>query len=48
MYANHVSLIGFLGQNASTYTANNASFTVLACHQELVQGQENRGVQGPH
>jgi single-strand DNA-binding protein len=30
MYANHVSLIGFLGQNASTYTANNASFTVLS------------------
>ena len=30
MYANHVSLIGFLGQNASAYTANNASFTVLS------------------
>jgi single-strand DNA-binding protein len=30
MYANHVSLIGFLGQNASTYTANNSSFTVLS------------------
>ena len=27
---NRISLIGFLGQNASTHTANNASFTVLS------------------
>jgi single-strand DNA-binding protein len=27
---NRISLIGFLGQNATTYTANNASFTVLS------------------
>ena len=30
MYQNRISLIGFLGQNATTYTANNASFTVLS------------------
>jgi single-strand DNA-binding protein len=30
MYQNRISLIGFLGQNASTHTANNASFTVLS------------------
>ena len=30
MYQNRISLIGFLGQDASTYTANNASFTVLS------------------
>ena len=27
---NRISLIGFLGQNATTHTANNASFTVLS------------------
>ena len=30
MYQNRISLIGFLGQDASTYTANNTSFTVLS------------------
>jgi len=30
MYQNRISLIGFLGQNATTRTANNASFTVLS------------------
>ena len=30
MYANRISIIGFLGQNASSYTANNSSFTVLS------------------
>jgi single-strand DNA-binding protein len=30
MYQNRISLIGFLGQNATTHTANNASFTVLS------------------
>ena len=30
MYQNRISLIGFLGQNATTYTANNSSFTVLS------------------
>ena len=30
MYQNRISLIGFLGQDASSYTANNASFTVLS------------------
>ena len=30
MYQNRISLIGFLGQDASTYTAKNASFTVLS------------------
>jgi single-strand DNA-binding protein len=30
MYMNRISIIGFLGQDASTYTANNASFTVLS------------------
>ena len=30
MYQNRISLIGFLGQDASTYTANNSSFTVLS------------------
>jgi single-strand DNA-binding protein len=30
MYQNRISLIGFLGQDAVTRTANNASFTVLS------------------
>ena len=30
MYQNRISLIGFLGQDAGTFTANNASFTVLS------------------
>jgi single-strand DNA-binding protein len=30
MFQNRISLIGFLGQNATTHTANNASFTVLS------------------
>ena len=30
MYQNRISLIGFLGQDASSYTANNSSFTVLS------------------
>lgn len=30
MYQNRVTLIGFLGQDAITRTANNASFTVLS------------------
>jgi len=30
MYQNRISLIGFLGQNATTHTANNASFTGLS------------------
>ena len=30
MYQNRISLIGFLGQDATTHTANNASFTVLS------------------
>jgi len=30
MYQNRVSLIGFLGQDATTRAANNASFTVLS------------------
>ena len=30
MYQNRISLIGFLGQDATTRTANNASFTVLS------------------
>jgi single-strand DNA-binding protein len=30
MYQNRISLIGFLGQNAITRTANNANFTVLS------------------
>jgi single-strand DNA-binding protein len=30
MYQNRISLIGFLGQDAATHTANNASFTVLS------------------
>jgi single-strand DNA-binding protein len=30
MYQNRISLIGFLGRNATTRTANNASFTVLS------------------
>ncbi len=30
MYQNRISLIGFLGQNATIHTANNASFTVLS------------------
>jgi single-strand DNA-binding protein len=30
MYQNRISLIGFLGQDAATRTANNASFTVLS------------------
>ena len=30
MYQNRISLIGFLGQDASTYTAKSASFTVLS------------------
>ena len=30
MYQNRISLIGFLGQDASAYTANNSSFTVLS------------------
>ena len=30
MYQNRISLIGFLGQDASAHTANNASFTVLS------------------
>jgi len=30
MYQNRITLIGFLGQDATTYTANNASFTVLS------------------
>ena len=30
MYQNRITLIGFLGQDASTRTANNASFTVLS------------------
>jgi single-strand DNA-binding protein len=30
MYQNRVTLIGFLGQDAVTRTANNASFTVLS------------------
>jgi single-strand DNA-binding protein len=30
MYQNRISLIGFLGQNATSLTANNSSFTVLS------------------
>ena len=30
MYQNRISLIGFLGQDASTHAANNAKFTVLS------------------
>lgn len=30
MYMNRISIIGFLGQDATTHTANNASFTVLS------------------
>ena len=30
MYQNRISLIGFLGQDATTRTANNVSFTVLS------------------
>jgi single-strand DNA-binding protein len=30
MYQNRISLIGFLGQDAATHTANNASFSVLS------------------
>jgi single-strand DNA-binding protein len=30
MYQNRISLIGFLGNDATTRTANNASFTVLS------------------
>ena len=30
MYQNRITLIGFLGQDATTRTANNASFTVLS------------------
>jgi single-strand DNA-binding protein len=30
MYQNRISLIGFLGQDATTRTANNASFAVLS------------------
>jgi len=30
MYQNRITLIGFLGQDATTHTANNASFTVLS------------------
>lgn len=30
MYQNRITLIGFLGQDAVTRTANNASFTVLS------------------
>jgi len=30
MYQNRVTLIGFLGQDAVTRTANNASFTILS------------------
>ena len=30
MYQNRITLIGFLGQDASTHTANNSSFTVLS------------------
>ena len=30
MYQNRITLIGFLGQDASAHTANNASFTVLS------------------
>jgi single-strand DNA-binding protein len=30
MYQNRLSLIGFLGNDATTHTANNASFTVLS------------------
>jgi len=30
MYQNRISLIGFLGQDATTHTANNATFSVLS------------------
>ncbi len=30
MYQNRITLIGFLGQDATTHTANSASFTVLS------------------
>jgi single-strand DNA-binding protein len=30
MYQNRITLIGFLGQDATTHTANNATFTVLS------------------
>ena len=30
MYSNRLSLIGFLGQDATAHTANNSSFTVLS------------------
>jgi len=30
MYSNRLSLIGFLGQDATAHTANNAQFTVLS------------------
>ena len=30
MYQNRISLIGFLGQDATTHTANGATFTVLS------------------
>ena len=30
MYMNRISIIGFLGQDATSHTANNASFTVLS------------------
>ncbi len=48
MYQNHITLIGFLGQDAGTYAANNASFTVLSLATKSSYKDKNTGEYNGH
>jgi single-strand DNA-binding protein len=43
MYQNRISLIGFLGQDAATHTANNATFAVLSLATKSSYKDKNTG-----
>ena len=43
MYQNRISLIGFLGQDAATHTANNATFAVLSLATKLSYKDKKTG-----
>ena len=48
MYMNRISIIGFLGQDATTHTANNASFTVLSLATKSSYKDKKTGAYNSH
>ena len=48
MYQNRITLIGFLGNDAITRTANNASFTVLSLATKSSYKDKNTGEYNSH